>query len=161
MNILLTYPEFPETFWSYKHALRFIDKRAVMPPLGLMTIASMLPEEWNLRMVDMNVQRLKKRDLEWADYVFLSAMVAQRDSVVDVIARCKAAGVPVVAGGPLFIGEHEQFPDVAHFIINEAETIMPEFVSDLARGEAKRLYEHAEHPNLSMTPSPMWKSGPR
>ena len=93
MNILLTYPEFPETFWSYKHALKFIDKRAVMPPLGLMTIASMLPKEWNVRLVDMNVQRLRKRDLDWADYVFLSAMVAQRDSVVDAIARCKAAGV--------------------------------------------------------------------
>ena len=157
MNILLTYPEFPETFWSYKHALKFIGKRAVMPPLGLLTVASMLPKEWNVRLVDMNVQHLRKRDLEWADYVFLSAMVAQRDSVVDVIARCKAAGVPVVAGGPLFIGEHEQFPDVTHFIINEAELIMPEFVQDLARGEAKRLYEHSEHPHLSETPAPMWE----
>lgn len=157
MKILLTYPQFPETFWSYKHALQFIGKRAVMPPLGLLTIASMLPEEWELRLVDMNVQRLSKRDLEWADYVFLSAMVAQRDSVVEVVARCKEAGVPVVAGGPLFIGEHEQFPDVAHFIINESELLLPQFAQELQQGKARRIYESSAHPDLSLTPAPMWK----
>jgi len=157
VNILLTYPEFPETFWSFKHALKFIGKKASMPPLGLLTIAAMLPEEWNKRLVDMNVARLTKRDLEWADYVFLSAMVAQRDSVVELIDRCKAAGVPIVAGGPLFLSEHDQFPDVDHFVLNEAEITLPQFLEDFQRGEAKQVYETTEYPDLSEAPVPMWE----
>jgi radical SAM superfamily enzyme YgiQ (UPF0313 family) len=102
MNILLVYPEFPDTFWSFKHALEFVGKRAVLPPLGLLTVASMLPREWSQRLVDTNVRRLTKKDLAWADCAFISAMVVQRESAHRVIARCKEAGLRIVAGGPLF-----------------------------------------------------------
>jgi hypothetical protein len=112
LRILLVYPEFPDTFWSFKHALRFIRKRAVAPPLGLLTVAAMLPSEWEKRLVDLNVTGLAQEDLAWADYVFVSAMIVQRDSARAFIARCKQAGVKVMAGGPLFTMEHEQFPDV-------------------------------------------------
>ena len=156
MKILLVYPEFPDTFWSFKHALRFVGKKASMPPLGLLTIAAMLPAEWEKRLVDMNVRRLTRRDLEWADYVFLSAMVVQRDSAASVVNRCKEAGATVVAGGPLFISEHENYPDVDHFVLNEAEITLPRFLDDLARGEAVHIYETDEHPPLSSTPIPMW-----
>src|SRR5512140_1535485 len=132
MNILLVYPEFPDTFWSFKHALKFVHKKAGAPPLGLLTVAAMLPAEWEKRLVDLNVTDLKSSDLAWADYVFISAMVVQRTSVIDVIARCKQAGAKIVAGGPLFTMEHEQCPDVDHFVLNEAELTLAPFLADLA-----------------------------
>jgi len=109
MNVLLLYPEFPDTFWSFKHALKFIRKKAAFPPLGLLTVAAMLPPEWEKRLVDVNVRKLTDRDLAWADVIFLSAMIAQRDSAQALIARCRGAGKRIVAGGPLFTSEHLQF----------------------------------------------------
>ncbi|MDI6451721.1 B12-binding domain-containing radical SAM protein [Anaerobaca lacustris] len=157
MNILLIYPEFPDTFWSFKHALKFVGKRAALPPLGLLTIASMLPKEWSLRLVDTNVRRLRKRDLAWADYAFISAMVVQRESARQVIARCKEAGVRIVAGGPLFQIEHEKFEDVDHFVLNEAELTLPAFLKDLAHGDPERIYSSAQYADLRHTPRPMWE----
>jgi hypothetical protein len=89
MKILMVYPEFPDTFWSFKHALRFIRKKAFAPPLGLLTVAAMLPAAWEKRLVDLNVTRLTQQDLDWADYVFVSAMIVQREAARAVIARCK------------------------------------------------------------------------
>src|SRR5512136_1311566 len=105
MKALLLYPKFPDTFWSLKHALKFIRKRASLPPLGLLTVAAMLPDAWRKRLVDLNVRRLGSTDLAWADIVLVSAMIAQRDSARALIARCRAAGKLVVAGGPLFGAE--------------------------------------------------------
>ena len=93
MRILLVYPEFPDTFWSFKYALQFTTKKSVFPPLGLLTVASMLPKEWDKRLADMNVRPLRDSDLLWADYVFISAMSVQNSSVEAVITRCKKAGV--------------------------------------------------------------------
>jgi len=157
MNILLVYPEFPDTFWSFKHALRFVRKKASAPPLGLLTVAAMLPSTWEKRLVDLNVTGLSEKDLLWADYVFISAMIVQRDAARAVIARCKEAGVPVVAGGPLFTMEHEQFPEVDHFVLNEAELTLPPFLADLANGCARRLYTTTEFPDIRQTPAPLWQ----
>ncbi len=156
MKILLVYPEFPDTFWSFKHALKFIHKKAGAPPLGLLTVAAMLPAAWEKRLVDLNIETLTQADLDWADYVFLSAMVVQRESARDVIARSKAAGAKVVAGGPLFTMEHEQFPAVDHFVLNEAELTLPPFLNDLAGGHPQRLYSTTEYPVIRQTPAPLW-----
>ncbi len=156
MNALLLYPEFPDTFWSFKHVLKFIRKRASLPPLGLLTVAAMLPEEWEKRLVDVNVRPLRERDLAWADVVLVSAMIAQRDSAVQLMARCRAAGKTVVAGGPLFTVESAQFPDVDHLVLNEAETTLPEFLRDFAQGRARRIYASTRLPDLSETPVPQW-----
>ena len=139
MNVLLLYPQFPDTFWSFKHALKFIGKRSSLPPLGLLTVAAMLPGEWEKRLVDVNVRKLREKDLASADIVMISAMIAQRESAVELIARCRAAGKTIVAGGPLFTVEHEQFPGVDHFVLNEAETTLAEFLRDFARGCARRV----------------------
>ncbi|MBI5841502.1 MAG: B12-binding domain-containing radical SAM protein [Chloroflexi bacterium] len=157
MKVLLIYPEFPDTFWSFKHALQFIRKRASLPPLGLLTVAAMLPGDWEKRLVDMNVCKLTERDLEWADMAFVSAMAVQRDSVHPVIARCKTAGLKVVAGGPLFVVEHEEFKDVDHFILNEAELTLPPFLADLEQGCAKRVYTASGFADIHRTPAPLWK----
>ena len=157
MNILLVYPRFQDTFWSFQYALEFLGKKASSPPLGLATIAAMLPEQWNKRLIDMNVRDLKQKDLAWADMVFLSAMNVQRKSTQKTITRCKEAGVPVVAGGPLFTGEYEQFDGVDHFVLNEAELTLPPFLADLEAGTLQRVYQSDQFADMSQTPVPMWK----
>jgi radical SAM superfamily enzyme YgiQ (UPF0313 family) len=157
MRILLVYPEFPDTFWSFKHALRFIHKKAASPPLGLLTVAAMLPAEWEKRLVDLNVTGLTSADLAWADYVFISAMIVQREAARALIARCKDFGAKVVAGGPLFTMEFDQFPEVDHFVLNEAELTLPLFLEDLAYGRAQHLYTTTEYPDILQTPTPLWQ----
>ncbi|HEU5070708.1 MAG TPA: DUF4070 domain-containing protein [Verrucomicrobiae bacterium] len=157
MNVLLLYPEFPDTFWSFKHALKFIRKKASLPPLGLLTVAAMLPPDWEKRLVDVNVRHLRTRDLAWADVVFISGMIAQQNSVHELIARCHAAGKTIVAGGPLFTLGHEQFPDVDHFVLNEAEVTLPEFLRDFERGTARRVYSSLAFPDIRQTPAPLWE----
>jgi radical SAM superfamily enzyme YgiQ (UPF0313 family) len=157
MKILLVYPEFPDTFWSFKHALKFIHKKAASPPLGLLTVAALLPAGWEKRLVDLNVTKLTPKDLAWADYVFISAMIVQRAAARALIARCKEFGVKVVAGGPLFTMEHEQFPEVDHLVLNEAELTLPPFLADLANGHAQHLYTTTENPDIHFTPPPLWQ----
>jgi len=156
MKVLLVYPEYPDTFWSLKHALRFFSKKASHPPLGLLTVAALLPKPWQKKLVDMNVTSLKDEDLMWADYVFIGAMDIQRDSVEHTIERCKRLGVKIVAGGPLFTISHDQFDMVDHLVLNEAEVTLPLFLGDLEKGCAKHIYASTELPDLSRTPIPAW-----
>jgi radical SAM superfamily enzyme YgiQ (UPF0313 family) len=156
MKVLLLYPEFPDTFWSFKHALQFIRKQASTPPLGLLTVAAMLPPEWELRLVDLNVDELTDVDLAWADCAFLSAMIVQRDAARRLIARCSMAGLKVVAGGPLFTIEPDAFPEVDHLVLNEAELTLPPFLADLAAGRAQHLYTTSEFPDVCQSPTPLW-----
>lgn len=157
MNILMLYPEFPDTFWSFKHALQFVGKKASSPPLGLATVASMLPADWVVRLIDLNVTSLHSADIAWADYVFISAMVVQRTSVKSIIQLAKQANKKIVAGGPLFTGEFESFPEVDHFILNEAELTLPPFLEDLRLGEPQRVYQTSEYPDIRQTPAPRWE----
>jgi radical SAM superfamily enzyme YgiQ (UPF0313 family) len=157
MKVLLIYPEFPDTFWSFKHALKFIRKKASLPPLGLLTVAAMLPEDWEKRLIDLNVQKLDDRDLAWADYALISAMIVQRSSTQQVISRCKDAGLKVIAGGPLFTSEADQFDQVDHFVLNEAEVTLPLFLADLENGCCRRTYTAVQFPDLQETPVPLWK----
>jgi len=157
MRTLLIYPGYPDTFWSFKHALKFIRKRAALPPLGLLTIGAMLPKEWPKKLVDVNVAKLTEKDLTWADYAFISSMVVQRESAREIIARCKETGLKVVAGGPLFTGEYDEFEDVDHFVLNEAELTLPPFLADLEKGCAQHIYETSEFCDIRKTPAPMWE----
>ena len=157
MNILLIYPEFPDTFWSFKNALKFIRKKASSPPLGLMTVAAMLPGDWSLRLVDVNVEKLTNKDLRWADTVFISGMTVQRESAHEIISRCHAARIPIVAGGPLFTIEHEDFELVDHFVLNEAELTLPPFLADLEAGRAERIYATSEYADIQKSPAPLWE----
>jgi radical SAM superfamily enzyme YgiQ (UPF0313 family) len=156
MNVLLIYPEFPDTFWSFKHALKFIRKKASSPPLGLLTVAAMLPPQWPKRLVDANVTKLTREDLAWADCAFIGGMTVQRESTRQIIARCKEAGLKVVAGGPLFTIEHEQFEEVDHFVLNEAELTLPPFLADLKQGRAKHVYATSDFADIQKTPVPLW-----
>ena len=151
MNILLVYPMYPDTFWSFKHALKFVSKDASFPPLGLLTIASMLPKDWNKKLVDMNASELKDKDILWADYVFISAMSIQSVSVDDVIQQCKKLNTKIVAGGPLFTSSPENYLNIDYLILNEAEITLPEFLSDLSEGKAKQKYTSNQWAEITTT----------
>ena len=157
MKVLLVYPEFPETYWSFRHALKFEGKRSPFPPLGLLTVSAMLPDAWERRLVDMNVRALKDSDIEWADIVLTSAMIVQKESLEQVVARCRARGRRVVVGGPYVSTSAEQLPEADHIFVGEAEALLPEFVKDLERGEPKRVYQAAERPALTSTPVPHFR----
>ena len=157
MKILLVYPHYPDTFWSFRHALKFIGRKASFPPLGLLTVAAMLPTEWEKSVADLNVRPLSDEELEWADYVFISAMTIQRQSVHEVIARCRQRGVKTVAGGPLFTSCHDDFPDVDHLVLGEAELTLPPFLDDLRNGHPRHRYSDDRRADLGTTPIPLWE----
>lgn len=156
MKILLVSPRTPDTFWSFAHVLRFVAKKAAFPPLGLLTVAAMLPREWELRLVDLNVRRLTDADVRWADWVFLSAMIVHQESVREIVQRCTGLGRPIIAGGPLFTTGHEGFPGIPHFVLGEAEEIMPQVVADLRAGTLAPVYRAPSFPALAQTPVPRW-----
>ncbi len=156
MKVLLLYPETPDTFWSFKHVLRLISRRAAFPPLGLLTIAAMLPRDWELKLVDLNVEPLGDDDLRWADYVMISAMLIQRASVEAIVARCVTLGRPIIAGGPLFTTSHAAFPQVQHVVRGEAEDIVAQLVNDMRTGVVRSCYEAPAHPDIDSVPVPRW-----
>jgi radical SAM superfamily enzyme YgiQ (UPF0313 family) len=156
MNILLVYPMYPDTFWSFKHALKFVSKEASFPPLGLLTVAAMLPKGWYIKLIDMNVNQLIDDDILWADFVFISAMSIQSESANLVIERCKKLHTKIVAGGPLFTSSPEYYQNIDHLILNEAEITLPPFLSDLEKGKPKQLYTSEEWAEITTTPLPLW-----
>ncbi len=154
MNALLIYPEFPETYWSFKHALKFLGKRAAQPPLGLMTIAALLPKAWNKRLVDTNVEQLRDRDLAWADVVLLSGMHIQREPLLAIVERCRALGLRTVVGGPIASSLSAAELNADHVVIGEAEALIGELARDLEEGTAKPVYQAAERPEMCTSPLP-------
>ncbi|MHC4910432.1 MAG: B12-binding domain-containing radical SAM protein [Planctomycetota bacterium] len=156
MNILLVAPATPDTFWSFRHIMPMLRRKSAFPPLGLLTVAAMLPSDWSLRLVDMDVTTLEDADIEWADWVMLSGMIIHTDASHDVAARCAALRTPVIAGGPLFTTGHEQFPEIPHFVIGEAEGVISDLVSDMTRGTVRARYEAPGKPDLASTPIPRW-----
>lgn len=156
MKILLVYPQYPDTFWSFKYALEIMNKKAAMPPLGLLTIAPLLENGNELKLIDMNVNQLDDKDILWADYVFISAMITQKDSTEKVIHKCKDLNVNIVAGGALFTNLYDKFPDVNHFILNEGEITIPLFLEDLKNGNPKKIYSSDIRPDINLVPAPKW-----
>ncbi len=156
VKTLLVYPRYPETFWSFKYALKFIFKKSTNPPLGLLTVAAMLPDDWEERLIDMNVEKLKDRDIEWADLILISATTIQRKSVKEIIDRCQAKKKRVVAGGPLFTSCYQDYDHVDHLVLNEAEVTLPLFLKDLEKGKPQHLYRTDEWADIKRTPMPKW-----
>jgi len=156
MNILLVYPKYPETFWSFKHILKFVSKKAAFPPLGLLTVAALLPDEWDKRLIDVNVNELQDQQIAWADMVLISAMLVQAESAQEIIHQCKLLGKTVIVGGPAATTQHDRFTGVDHFVLNEAEITLPMFLSDWAKGNVKPIYTCTDRPDIKQTPLPQW-----
>ena len=154
-NILMVYPEVPNnTYWSFKYALKFIRKKSAMPPLGLLTVAALFPPDYDLKLVDMNIEPLPDEAIEWADAVFISAMIVQQDSVESVIARCNRMDTKVVLGGPYANSNQEDIQGVDHFVLGEVEEALYGFLSDLENGTAKHVYPLPARPDISKAPTP-------
>ena len=134
MRVLLVYPEMPDTFYALKHFIDVAGKKAAFPLLGLLTVSAMLPDSWEKRLADFNVRQLRDEDIAWADYLFLSVMNIQEESMRMILERCAKFPVKIVAGGPLFTHEHERFEGVHHFVLNEAELTLPRFWKTLRPG---------------------------
>lgn len=156
MKILLVSPETPSTFWAFKNAIKFISKKSSEPPLGLLTIAAMLPEKWPKKLIDMNVSSLTDEDIVWADYLFITGMNIHKDSFKKTVQRANEFNTPVVAGGPMVTTDHGEFEGVDHFILNEAEITLPQFLNDLETKNPKHIYSSTKFPDLSRTPVPLW-----
>jgi radical SAM superfamily enzyme YgiQ (UPF0313 family) len=156
MNILLVYPTYPDTFWSFKHALKFVSKKASFPPLGLLTVASLIPAWCNKKLIDMNTSGLKDEDILWANYVFISAMSIQSQSADEVIRRCNNLNIKTVAGGPHFTSCYENYGNVDYLILNEAEITLPQFFNDMLAGNPKHIYTTEQWADISNTPLPQW-----
>ena len=156
MKVLLVYPSHPDTFWSFHHVLRLVGKRSAFPPLGLLTVAAMLPREWEMRLRDTNFEALQDADIAWADWVMLSGMIVHRDSAHEIARRCARLGKAVIAGGPLFTTGHEGFPEIPHFVLGEAEGVIGDLVADMRAGTVKPSYRAHAYPELALSPIPRW-----
>jgi len=152
MNVLLIYPEWPNSYWSFKYALPFEGKRSAYPPLGLLTIAPLLPAHWKKRLVDINVRPLADADLAWADVAFLSGMLIHRQDLLAILARCRARGLRTVIGGPVASSVAELPQHADHVVVGEAEELIPQLAADLEAGKALPLYNAPERPQLGITP---------
>ncbi|MDD5766487.1 MAG: DUF4070 domain-containing protein [Candidatus Marinimicrobia bacterium] len=156
MKILMVYPQTPDTFWSFKSAIRFVSKKSSEIPLGLITVAGLLPADWDIKLIDLNITTLKDKDILWSDFVFLSGMNIHLESFQKVVRHCNELNVKVVAGGSMATMEYEHILGVDHFILNEAEITLPLFLKDLENGCPKPIYQTTEFPDISLTPIPRW-----
>ncbi len=153
-KILMVYPKIPSTYWSFEYSLPFIGKKTNFPPLGLLTVAALIPEEYDVKLINTNITPLKDKDIIDADYVFISAMIVQKDSMDEVIKLCRKYNKPVVAGGPHPTVSHQSIKGVDHFVLDEAEITLPLFFKDLKEGKAKKIYRSEAKPDITTTPVP-------
>src|SRR5262249_45226095 len=143
-------------FWSFEHSLPFVSKKAAFQPLGLLTLAAMLPRECEFKLVDMNAERLRDEHIQWADYVMISAMIIHKHGVHEIAKRCLHFKKPIVAGGPLFTTGHTGFPEIQHFALGEVEDVVAELAADLERGTLKHIYKGSDRPDITKVPAPRW-----
>lgn len=154
MKALLVYPEWPDTYWSFKHALPFEGKRSAYPPLGLMTIAPLLPAHWQKRLVDTNVRKLTDADIHWADVVLLSGMLVQKKPMLQILDRCRQRGIKTIVGGPITSSVEDMHRYADHVVIGEAEELMAGVAVEVEAGVAKPVYRAMALPSLQKTPLP-------
>ncbi len=159
-KVLMVYPEIPNTFWNFQSLMPVLGKKAMFPPLGLLTIAALMPDNYDIKLIDLNAYPLTKLDVEAADLVFISAMGVQQDSFVKVVDLCAECGKTMVAGGPLIWSAHDlgvlNIDKIDHLVLNEAETILPQFLKDYENGTARRIYSTSEKPDMTMSPLPRY-----
>jgi radical SAM superfamily enzyme YgiQ (UPF0313 family) len=157
MNVLFVYPSYPDSFWTFEFSLKIIQRKAAYTPLGLLTVAAMVPGEWEKRFIDTNVKPLEDHDIRWADIVMISAVRLQRESTRELAGIIKKAGKKIIAGGPLFNHHHEDYPEIDHFVLGECELVFPELIEDIKNNCLKKYYTSEEKPDLSLVPPPAWE----
>jgi len=158
MKALLIYPEFrAPSFWNFRETCKLTDARYTTPPLGLCTVGAMLPEDWDVRLVDRNVEPLEDSAIREADIVFLGTMIAQQPDCLELIQRIKAIGKTVVVGGPDPTSSPHIYADADHLVLGEGEVTLPMFLEDLAAGAPKKIYQSEAKANVQTTPVPRFE----
>ncbi|MDB9513029.1 DUF4070 domain-containing protein [Kamptonema animale CS-326] len=157
MRVLLVYPEFPKTFWSYEKILELVNRKVLLPPLGLVTVAAILPQEWEFKLVDRNIRAITEEEWQWAELVICSAMIVQKEDLLAQIREAKRRGKLVACGGPYptSLPEEPQAAGVDYLILDEGEITLPMFVEAIARGETSGMYRSdGVKPDVTTTPVP-------
>lgn len=160
MRVLLVYPQFPKTFWSFEKILELVDRQVLLPPLGLITVAAILPQEWEFTLVDRNIRTVTEAEWAWADIVIMSAMIVQKSDLTDQIQLAKQHGKLVAVGGP-FPTSVPQEPLAAgadFLILDEGEITLPLFVKAISKGETSGTFRapEGEKPDVTGTPIPRY-----
>lgn len=157
MRVLLVYPQFPKSFWSYEKILELVDRKVLLPPLGLVTVAAILPQEWEFKLVDRNIRPITEAEWQWAEIVILSAMIVQKDDLLDQIREAKQRGKLVACGGPY----PTSLPDgplaagVDFLILDEGEITLPMFIEALACHQKSGIFRaDGDKPDVTTTPVP-------
>ncbi len=156
MRVLLVYPIFPKTFWSYEKILALVNRKVLLPPLGLVTVAAILPQEWEFKLVDRNIRPATEAEWAWADVVILSAMIVQKQDLLEQIKEAKRRGKLVAVGGPYptSVPHEVQSGGVDFLILDEGEITLPMFVAAIERGDTKGTFRTTEKPDVTTTPIP-------
>ena len=157
MRTLFLYPQFPKTFWSYEKILELVNRKVLLPPLGLATVAALLPQDWEMKLVDRNVRDVTEAEWEWAELVVISGMIVQKDDMQVQIREAKRRGLLVAVGGP-YASSTPDAPEIveADFkVLDEGEITLPQFVSAIQRGERSgRFSAEGDKPDVTTTPIP-------
>lgn len=158
MRVLLIYPVFPQTFWSYDKILELVDRQVLLPPLGLLTVAAILPQEWEFKLVDRNIREVTEAEWSWADVVIFSAMIVQKPDLLEQIQEAKRRNKLVAVGGPYStsLPEEPKAAGADFLILDEGEITLPLFVEAIARGETSGTFRATEKPNVTGTPIPRY-----
>lgn len=156
MRVLLLYPLFPKSFWSFEKALKLVDRHALLPPLGLVTVAALLPQTWEFKLVDRNVRSATEAEWAWADLVILSAMIVQKEDFIDQIGEAKRRGKQVAVGGPYAtaLPQEAKAAGADYLILDEGEITLPLFVEAMQRGDTQGTFRATEKPDITATPIP-------
>jgi radical SAM superfamily enzyme YgiQ (UPF0313 family) len=157
MKVLLLYPLFPKSFWSFDKALELIGRKVSLPPLGMITVAAILPQTWEFRLVDRNVRFETEADWHWADLVIISGMIVQKSDMLNLIREAKRRGKLVAVGGPYVtsVPESAREAGVDFLVLDEGEITLPMLVEALERGETSGVFSaNGEKPDVTNTPIP-------
>jgi radical SAM superfamily enzyme YgiQ (UPF0313 family) len=157
MRVLLVYPLFPKTFWSYEKILELVNRKVLLPPLGLVTVAAILPQEWEFKLVDRNVRAVTEAEWAWADIVILSAMIVQQEDLIDQIKEAKRHGKLVAVGGPYptSVPDEAMAAGADFMILDEGEITLPMFVEAVQKGEKSGMFRaNGDKPDVTTTPIP-------
>jgi radical SAM superfamily enzyme YgiQ (UPF0313 family) len=153
IKVLMVWPNFPPSFWSFAGMIELLDEKVLMPPLGLITVAALCPKEWTIRLIDQQVEEVSDEDILWADLVMTSGMKVQRKGLREILSRARRLGRRTVVGGPYASGEPEALLELAdHVVAGEPDEVFDAIARDFENGTAKRFYQVEEKPDLTKTP---------
>ncbi|NJN73775.1 MAG: B12-binding domain-containing radical SAM protein [Limnothrix sp. RL_2_0] len=158
MKALLIYPIFPKSFWSFEKTIGLIGRKAFLPPLGLITVAAILPQEWEFKLVDRNVRDVTESEWDWAEIVILSGMIVQKNDLLFLIQEAKKRGLKVAAGGPYPTALSQECKEagIDYLILDEGEITIPMFVEAIEKGESSGVFRATERPDVTSTPIPRY-----